>query len=266
MTVIPQQATKRRTWPTVHLFFAFAFAFLTNEAIHEFGHFLADRAAGVREVGVILDPFGGSHIVLGESLPAERVAFAAVAGPLLNLIVGLVVLALLWRSRRSLLLPLLLMGPVAMVQESVTLTLGQLTPGGDADLMVQSGVPALVPLAIGVGLLIGGLYLIAKLLPLAGVQRGSRYATRFGVIAGGMTSLMLLRFVASWWRSPEAVVENGVPLVFALLLALILAAVYPLLAGRQPLTTTQRRSAWLGVAFAAFLAAGTFAFQLLMLN
>ena len=76
---------------------SFIFAFLFGEMVHEFGHYLAHQAYGNTGVGVVLDPFGGTHIsgVTVKSLSVMAVTSAA--GPLLNVVLGLSCFLLLMR-------------------------------------------------------------------------------------------------------------------------------------------------------------------------
>ncbi len=220
-------ASKGGPWllPVLLLLGSFVFAFCLGEAVHELGHFLVHRAYGV-EVGIRLDPFGGSRILHGSSAPAEIWGITSVAGPLLNLLAGLTLSSLLWRLRRPALLPVLLWGPLALVQEGVTFSLGLLTPGGDAQLIVDWGVPALLLLSLGILFLASGVALLCGLLPLVGLSPTDSFGRRFGLLTGGMVSFLVLRLLVSSASSPAAVQENIAPLLFSLLLATVVAVLY----------------------------------------
>ena len=211
--------------PVLLLLGSFAFVFCLGEAVHELGHFLTHRAYGV-EVGIQLDPFGGSRILQGSSAPREIWGITSLAGPLFNLLVGLIVSASLWRLRQPALLPLLLWGPVALLQEGVTFSLGLLTPGGDAQLIVEWGVPAAVLLSFGLLCLASGLALLCGLLPLVGLSPDDSFGRKFGLVAGGMVSFMVIRLLASCAASPNAAQENVLPLFFSLLLATLVVLLY----------------------------------------
>jgi hypothetical protein len=221
--------------PVLLLLGSFAFAFCLGEAAHELGHFLAHRAYGT-EVGIRLDPFGGSQIINGSSAPHGTWGITSAAGPLFNLLVGLTVSLSLWRYRRPVLLPLLLWGPIALVQEGVTFSLGMLTPGGDAQLVVESGFPAPVILGLGILFLASGVVAVCCVLPLVNLSPSDSFARRFSVVSGGMLSFMAVRLVASTVSSPYTTQENVIPLVFALLLATVVAGLY------GPLHSMLRRS------------------------
>jgi hypothetical protein len=211
--------------PGLLLFGAFVFVFCLGEAVHELGHFLAHRAYGT-EVGFRLDPFGDSRILNGSSAPQETLGLTSLAGPMFNLLVGLAVSLSLWRLRRPALLPLLLWGPISLVQEGVTFSLGMLTPGGDADLMVRWGIPAALLIGLGILFFALGIAMICWLLPLVNLSPTDSFGRKFGVVMGSMVSFMFLRLLFSSLRSSNLIVENTVPLVFALLLATLVAALY----------------------------------------
>lgn len=246
---------------------SFVFAFCLGEAVHELGHYLAHRAFGV-DVGIRLDPFGGSRILHGSSAPREIWGLTSVAGPLLNLLAGTTLSLSLWWVRRPALLPLLLWGPIALVQEGVTFSLGMLTPGGDAQLLVDWGVPAAVLVSLGVLSLALGISLICGLLPLVDLSPADSLSRKFIVVTGGMVSFMFLRLLVSSFFSPDLALENTVPLVFALLLASIVVMLYgplyPILnriARTEPVSVT-----WPMAIFSMTLGAGVVMLQLASFN
>ena len=249
------------------LFGAFVFSFCLGEAVHELGHYLAHRAHGVG-VGIRLDPFGGSRIVGGATAPRETWGITSAAGPLLNLVAAGVLSMSLWRRRKPWLLPFVLWGPVAMVQEGVTFSLGLLTPGGDAAWIVDWGIPACLLVGFGVLLLVGGVVAIGWLLPLLNLAPTDSFGRKFGVVAGGMVAFVVVRLAVSTVLSPDSVLENAVPLVFSLLLATMVVALYaplhPVL-GRMS-ETEPAPVTWNAVGSSAALAVGMVAFQIGFLN
>jgi hypothetical protein len=253
--------------PVLLLLGSFAFAFCLGEAVHELGHFLAHRAYGT-EIGVRLDPFGGSKILNGSSAPHETWGITSAAGPLFNLLIGVTVSLSLWRYRIPALLPLLLWGPIAFVQEGVTFSLGMLTPGSDAQLIVESGVPAPVILGFGVLLLLSGVAAVCGVLPLVNLSPVDSFGRRLSVVAGGMVSFMGVRLFVSSMVSPHLAQENAVPFVFSLLLAPIVAALYgPLYPILRRLPSAEPASVrWPAAVSAVALGLGMVLFQLGALN
>jgi hypothetical protein len=208
------------------LFGSFTFAFLLGEIVHEYGHYLAHLAYGNESVRVHLDPFGSSRIV--GVLPTQGKwagGVTAAAGPLLNLVLGTTSFIVLWNRRNPLLLPGLMWGPVVLIQEGVTFSVGFLTPGGDAAWVAALGIPEIILLCAGISLLATGVTGIARLLPLAGIEEHEPFLRKSGIILAGMVSLMGIRFVYSLGISQHGIQENLVPLIFSIMLAILVAAI-----------------------------------------
>lgn len=210
--------------PVLLLFTSFIFAFCIGEAVHELGHFLTHRAYGY-QVGIILDPFGGSR-TLGSSSPKEIWGITSLMGPLFNLPVAITLSLFLWQKRQPGLLPFLLWGPIALIQEGVTFSLGLLTPGGDAALVVDWGVPSPVILSLGILFLASGVAMVCLELPLLNLSPKDSFSRRFIVVIGGMVSFMVVRLLYTIFSSPNLAQENVVPLIFSLLLATIVVLLY----------------------------------------
>ena len=254
-------------FPALLLLGSFVFAFCLGEAVHELGHFLMHRAYGV-DVGIKLDPFGGSRILHGSSAPQEIWGITSVAGPLLNLLAGTTVSLSLWRKRQPALLPLLMWGPIALVQEGVTFSLGLLTPGGDAELIVDWGIPAFIILSLGVLFLVSGIAMVCWVLPLVNLSPTDSFGRKFSAVAGGMVSFMVVRLLCSSLISPNSTQENVVPLVFSLLLATIVVVLYgPLypvlsrISETEPVSVTRP-----AVVLSAALGVGIVLFQIASFN
>ena len=242
---------------------AFAFAFLLGEAVHELGHYLAHRAYGHTGIGIHLDPFGGSRIAGVRALPRAAMAWTSAAGPLANLACGVACSLLLWRVRRLGLLPWTLWGPVAMVQEGVSLSLGFLTPGGDARWVAAAGVPAAVLIAAGIGLLLAGAAAMSLALTPAVLRREDTLGVRFLIVASGASALMGVRAAHALLAAPVSATENLVPLVFSLLLAALVAcAQAPLRAILRKDRTATSPPSWRPVALALGLGTGMVVLQL----
>jgi hypothetical protein len=244
---------------------AFTFAFLLGEMVHEFGHYLSHLAYGNQNIRVHLDPFGGSRIVGVTSLPGEVMGITSAAGPLFNLSLGITCTLLVWRKRAAVLLPLLLWGPVSMVQEGVTFSLGLLTPGGDAQWIAALGVPQIIILVFGILLLVAGIGTITTLLPLVGVEKDDPQRRKLLIVLAGMCSLMLIRFLYSSLTSPGATMENFIPLVFSILLAAIVVWIHKPLINRVTLPESPSVT-WSASALTLILGGSVFVFQVLAMN
>jgi len=217
---------------------SFTFAFLLGEFVHDSGHYLCHLAYGNFRVQVHFDPFGGTHISGANGFSDKILGVTSAAGPFSNLASSLVCFLLLWRIKRPILLPFLLWGPIAMIQEGVTFSLGLLTPGGDAELISRLGVPESIILIFGIILLTTGTAGIALLLPLAGIESDDSPRNKLLILLVSMCSLMLIRFTFSILTTPDATMENLIPLVFSLFLAAIIVLVH------QPITRVASKIAF----------------------
>jgi hypothetical protein len=247
---------------------SFTFAFLFGEMVHEFGHALGHLAYGSPGIKVYLDPFGYSHIGGADGLPNTVSAVTAATGPLFDLFLALICSLSLWHFRKPILLPLLIWGPVAMVQEGVTFSLGFLTPGGDARWIAALGIPSVVILVTGILLLLAGVGAISQLLPLAGIEPGYSFWRKYLIIVIGMGSLMLIRSAYSSFISSGIFMENLIPLVFSLLLAVIMALIHRPVArmiGKEG-SIEAPLFAWPVWAMALLLGGGMFMFQIFAFN
>lgn len=113
-----------------------------------------------------------------------------------------------------------------MIQEGVNFSLGMMTPGGDAQWIAAMGVPRPLLLLTGSFLLVAGVKTISLLLPLTDIQRDEPFKDKFLVVLLGMCSLMFIRFIQSAVASPTSIMENLVPLIFSLLLAIFVVLLY----------------------------------------
>lgn len=215
--------------PTLLLAGSFVFAFLWGEMVHEYGHYLSHLIFRNRAVSVYLNPFGSSRIIGVTSLPLRQMGITAAAGPLSNLLLGVFVMSLLWKKMRPALLPLLIWGPVAMIQEGVTFSLGFLTPGGDAEWISKLGTSKTVILITGIVLIFSGLMILSLLLTKLGVTEGRTRFETFGMILLGMCSLMIIRFLYSAIVQPQFIIEDLVPLIFSLILAVFVVIIQPVI-------------------------------------
>lgn len=202
-----------------------AFASLATVVTHEFGHWLLDRARGA-EVRVVAPPFGAPHIEAVRPITVDVTGWPDAAGPLANVLVGIALFAALWRWRRPLLLPLLLWGPVALLQESVNalVQLGTRAPGTDLIRLVAVGVPAwtlVTGAVIGLGF---GLIGLVALLPTMGLPADVAAWRRFAVLAVGLAAYPALGLALTPAFSGASPQRNATLLVFGVLIAAFVTA------------------------------------------
>jgi hypothetical protein len=190
------------------------------------------------------------------------------AGPLANLFLGLVSFFILWQVKRPGLLPFLLWGPVAMIQEGVTFSLGMLTPGGDADLINAVGIPKTEILLAGVLLLIGGAAVITVLLPLVGFQPNDSLGKILFILIFGTCSLMSIRLIHSLLVAPQYNMENAIPMLFSCALAVLIAFLFRPLTARLDITSVAKScpATWHAPLFGLSLGVSMFLVQIAAFN
>jgi len=247
---------------------SFTFAFLLGELVHEYGHYLGHLAySNPDNVQVHVDPFGGTMIVGVTSLPGKIISITSATGPLFNLLLAVTCLLLLWRIRRPALLPFMLWGPIAMIQEGVNFSLGLMTPGGDAQWIAAMGVPRPLLLLTGSFLLVAGVKTISLLLPLTDIQRDEPFKEKILIVLLGMCTLMFIRFIRSVVAAPISVVENLVPLIFSLLLAVFVVILYKPVSERTQVEKEKPKPVtWSATASSLALGISMFLFQIAVLN
>ena len=241
---------------------AFTFAFLLAEAVHETGHYLTHRWYGNDSIRVHLDPFGGSRMIDDRYLPETGMIITSAAGPLFSLVLSIGSFLILLKIRKPALLPLLIWGPTAMIQEGVNLSLGLFSRNSDAQWIVQSGLPAFLILMIGIALLIAGLIGIALLLPLAGIDSKSPFGCTLLIILAGMCSLLIIRLAGTLFTSPDTLIENLIPLGFSGILALVVTTLQRTITRHQ----TTHYLGWNLVVSNFALGAGMFLCQIFLFN
>lgn len=203
------------------------------------------------------------------SLPDKLFGITSAAGPLFSLVLGIASMLLLWRQREPILLPLLLWGPISMVQEGVTFSLGMLTPGGDAQWVAALGIPKLLILVFGLFLLITGVRMVSLFLLLVDVGWDDPFQRKLSIVGVGMCSLMVVRALHSFFVFPGTIMENFIPLVFSLLLSLVVVWLKVPVARKMSKTSLRiERSpaTWSASIVALALGISMFTFQVIALN
>jgi hypothetical protein len=170
------------------IFGAAGFSFNAGNIVHEFGHMVADWISGIpfSSIHVIVHPFFAPYIKIDGGRPDSLMGWPDAAGPLANVLFGLIVFTLLWKRRNPFLFPLLLWGPLACVQEGLGQILTISDPGSDAFLMVAAGLPQPVLIVICILLLIIGILLFGLVFPIAGLSPGVSAFKRLAILLGGM--------------------------------------------------------------------------------
>ncbi len=174
--------------PAVLLLGSFAVGYNAAHAIHELGHAAAVWMCGGSVTGLSLHPFSWSTIRY--SIPTT--AAIAAAGPGFAAVVGLLMLAAVWRWRSPWAVPLLATSLcTCLVNAAYLLVDGILRAGGDATDLLALGVPRPAILAAGAILLCLGAVAALPLLPRLGLGGGDGFVPRLLVLGIGIGSYLL---------------------------------------------------------------------------
>lgn len=195
-------------------------------AAHELGHWLADTARGA-SVRMVVPLFGDPRIETVAPTQVDLNGWPDAAGPLLNIAVGVTLFGALWLWRRPVLLPLLLWGPVALLQESIT-ALVQLATGEAGTDWVRLTAQGVPPWLVVAGALLGGLLAVGGLLlllPVAGLHTGRPPARRLAVLVAGFTTYAAVSLLAGM-AGVGSVARSSRLLLLGLIVALLLSVLY----------------------------------------
>jgi len=180
-----------------------------------------------------------------------------VAGPLANVAVGAILFLGLWRWRSPSLVPALIWGPIALIQESTTalVQVGTREAGTDWVLIIAAGMPgALIVALAGVGVLVGfaGLFL---LLPVSGLEPEAPLWSRLGTLILGMGGypVLTIGLTLAFADAGPNVSRNIRITAFVVLIAIFLAMLYPAVSRRHRLEVADvpRSAGWTAMALGA---------------
>ena len=255
MSVQPPRTAAGLARSALLLFGGYTFAYSVLVAVHELGHFLTLRALGVANVTFVLHPFTGSKTIWDAT--DEFIGTVDVAGPLAAVVVGVIITAAIWALRRPVLVPLLLLGPVACLTEGVSnfMQIALRSPGSDAMRIVEAGVPGAVVATVSVLIFLAGMSGLVLLLPVVGLSPDAGFSDKAMVLGAGLGAFMLVGVVYGVFVDGTALSRNGPQLAFALVMALVLAAIYRpvfrfLRRGvRASVRNVQWAASWLAVSF-----------------
>lgn len=208
------------------LFFSFTFANSVTVAIHEVGHALAIWAGGVKDVKIILHPYLSSRVIWNP-IP-ELLGIVDAAGPLFNIIVSTIILLVLWKFRKPILMPFLLMAPLSYFQEGFSsfmqIVLNQ--AGTDSIRIIQSGVPMIVVLVISIILLLLGIFLFVAFLPMFGIRKTYSFGRVYTIIFSATGLNMVIIFIFGLWKDVGERLRALILLAGMLLFSLIFAGLH----------------------------------------
>ena len=211
---------------------AYTFAFFIGTALHEFGHAIALVAFGVDQYKVVIHPFLGCYT--SWSLNNEYIGYVDAAGPLFNMLMGVTLLVVFWQRRQTVIPSVLLMGPVALIQEGfnslIQVALG--VTGSDSLRIIAAGVPWVVLVTVDLLLFCLGVYILAIELPLYGVSSCDGLLDKIAVVVPGFVGYMAAIYIYNIIFNPMGATRGLVLMVFSGLIAVLVAFIYSLVVNR----------------------------------
>jgi hypothetical protein len=164
---------------------SYVISLLLTSAVHELGHGLALASIQIN-FRLVLNPFSPSKTMPLQTVPSTSLAFVASAGTVMEILFGTIVIAILWRWRTPLLLPLLMVAPTAYLSSAGYYLIGPAIPEGDTALMISMGVPAILVQTLGVLMLIFGVILMILMFPVLSLSPEDSFKRVFSILFLGM--------------------------------------------------------------------------------
>lgn len=192
---------------------SFILAYLGAEFLHEICHAGAAIVTGGRVRGISVHPFSWSY---SQSSSSEHPIIHTAAGALGSSLIGLLIFIVSIRWARPLLLPLLLLGPVLLIDNGLYWTMDIiLGMGADACRLIDMGVPSLLVLSAGLVQLITGIVLVICLMRIIGLTSLS-FLSRLTVLGIGVIPYALAGVFLNWHSDLDSLWLSSIGVVFLL--------------------------------------------------
>jgi len=179
---------------------SFCIALLAAELLHELCHAAAALLTGGYFGKIVIDPFSWSHTY--SSSPNHPIIFIA-AGAIGSSIIALLLYILLIRWSKPIMLPLLLLGPVSLLENSMYWIVDTITGSGmDACNLINFGVPIPVVFLIGGLLFVIGIVLAIHLMRTIGVTNET-FTIRLIILSIGILPYEIATLIWNWFFCRE---------------------------------------------------------------
>jgi hypothetical protein len=217
------------------LFGCFVFGFNASKVLHELGHVIAYWTTGGTVEYIIIHPLSWSHCIPGSV--SEYPNFTIWGGVVFGTIIGLMLVALVWRWRGPYVMLSFMTGVVACLHNGFYLIFSCLAESrGDAMSLIYGGTSKAVVIAAGLLIFGIGLILAGMCLRLIGIRSSDGVKSRILVLGGGLLPYLFATLLYQGLYNAEELrmwVTKGVSIIILLFLLAILSAI------------VQRRVSWL---------------------
>jgi hypothetical protein len=179
---------------------SFCIALLAAELLHELCHAAAALLTGGFLGKIVIDPFSWSHTY--SSSPNHPIIFIA-AGAIGSSIIALMLYIILVRWPNPIMLPLLLIGPVSMLDNGLYWIVDTIAGSGmDACNLIYFGLSAPTVLLTGSLLFVIGILLAIHLMRTIGVTNET-FSIRLIILSIGILPESIARLTWNWFCSHE---------------------------------------------------------------
>lgn len=219
---------------SLFLFGSFAIGYNLATALHELGHAIALRMTGGVVGGIVLHPFTWSYTYYS-SAPKFPI-LTSWAGILFESLSALLLVALVWRSRRqSWSLLATVIGIVALAKAGLYASIDAiLLTGGDATNLIDLGAPPALVISVGLVLVAASLLLAVAAFRSIDFGPGSSLRERALVLEAGLLPYLLCIVVYHLITSPQEVGVWGLYVASGAIIIFLVAALSQLIESRLP--------------------------------
>ena len=218
---------KRLLKSTLLLLWSFVFGYNASTVLHELGHAIAYWITGGTVRRIIIHPFSWSYCIPGSV--SEYPSFTTWGGVVFGTIMGLMLVALVWRWRGPYVILVIITGVVSCIHNGGYLIYDCLTASdGDATILISYGTSKLLIIVVGLFMMGIGLILAGMCLRLIGIRSSDGVKSRILVLGGGLLPYLVVTLLYQWLYSVEELgmwVIKGVSITVLVLLFGVLSAI-----------------------------------------
>lgn len=190
---------------------SFCIAHAGASLLHELGHTGAAILTGGHSKGIMIHPFNFSY---SSSYSINHPLIHTAAGALGSSLVALILFMVLIRRPRPVLMPLLLIGPISLIDNGLYWAWDIITGGGyDACNLARGGISPWLLVFAGIGLCLIGIIMVICLMRAIGFNN-QPFKHRLIILTIGLGSYSLVGIFWNWYSGIEILWFSGIVFVF----------------------------------------------------